>query len=51
MNNINNSWSQKKIIKYISENRKIVKISYEGLSGKYSNHKSKITFGNYCLHK
>jgi len=51
MNNINNSWSQKKIIKYISESKKILKVSYDGLSGKYRYHKSKITFGNYCLYK
>ena len=33
------------------KNKKIVKVSYGGLSSKYSNHKSKITFGNYCLYK
>jgi len=33
------------------KNKKIVKVSYDGLSSKYSNHKSKITFGNYCLYK
>ena len=33
------------------KNKKIVKVSYGGLSSKYSNYKSKITFGNYCLYK
>ena len=45
---------QKKIkffLKNEFKNKKIIKISYDGLPSKYSNHKSKITFGNYCIYK
>lgn len=33
------------------KNKKILKVSYTGLPSKYSNYKSKITFGNYCINR
>lgn len=45
---------QKEIIKFLNnkfKGKKIVKVSYEGLTSKYSNYNSKITFGNYCIYK
>ena len=45
---------QKKIANFLKnkfKNKKIVKVSYDGLPSKYSNYRSKITFGNYCIYK
>ena len=33
------------------KNKKIVKINYEGFPSKFSNYKSKINFGNYCIYQ
>ena len=32
-------------------NKEIIKLSYDGLPSKYSNYRSKITFGNYCINR
>ena len=49
--NIIETKKKENFLKNEFKNKKIVKVSYDGLSSKYSNHKSKITFGNYCLYK
>ncbi len=33
------------------KNKKILKLSYDGFPSKFSNHRSKITFGNYCVNR
>ena len=45
---------QRKIIDFLKKeftDKKIVKVSYAGLPSRYSNYKSKITFGNYCIYR
>ena len=45
---------QKKVKIFLNKQfkgKKIVKVSYDGLPSKYSNYKSKITFGNYCIYR
>ena len=45
---------QKKIEKFLKKefkNKNILKVSYNGLPSKYSNYKTEITFGNYCVNR
>jgi SAM-dependent methyltransferase len=41
----------KNFLKKEFKNKKIIKINYEGIASKFSNYKTKINFGNYCIYQ